>query len=100
MDIAASPSLVVVRKVDIKGIALVEAEDDPPVPGDGDAPKSLEVTLQRVEVPAGKQPHVTRLLGRIEGGEHVRDLFDLAGGNAAAVVVFKQALQPPYVENA
>jgi hypothetical protein len=44
-----------------------------------------------VEAPAGKQPHVTRFLGRIERGEHVRDLFDLAGGNAAAVVVFKQA---------
>jgi hypothetical protein len=95
MDIAASPSLVVVRKVDIKGIALVEAEDDPPVP--------RVVTLQNpLRSPFNGwrcQPHVTRLLGRIEGGEHVRDLFDLAGGNAAAVVVFKQALQPHHVEN-
>jgi hypothetical protein len=49
-----------------------------------------------VEAPAGKQPHVTRFLGRIGRGEHVRDLFGLAGGNdAAAVVVFKQTLQPP-----
>jgi hypothetical protein len=86
--------LVVVGQIDIKGVALPEAENDPPVPRDRDALQALEVALQRVEPPAGKQAYVARFLGRIERGEHVRDLLGLAGGNATAVVVFEQALEP------
>jgi hypothetical protein len=66
----------------------------PPVSADRDAPKTFEIAPQGMEPPAGKQAHFTRLLGRIECGEHVRDLLGLASGNAAAVVVFKQALEP------
>ena len=92
MDIAASPSLVVVGKVDIKDVALLKAEHDPPVSADRDAPKTFEIAPQGMEPPAGKQAHLTRLLGGIECGEDVRDLLGLASGNAAAVVIVLASL--------
>jgi len=39
---------VVIDQIDIRGIALLEAKDDPPVGANGDAPMTRELTFQRM----------------------------------------------------
>jgi hypothetical protein len=39
---------MVIDQIDIRGIAPLEAEDDPPVDANGDAPITRELTFQRM----------------------------------------------------
>jgi len=45
----ASYSLVVIDQINIRGVALLKAEDDPPIGTNGDTPVSGEVAPQRVQ---------------------------------------------------
>lgn len=84
---------MIVCQVDIEDVALFEAKHDSPISSDSDTPQSLEVAFQGVKPPAGKQRHVARFLGGIECGEHIRDLLDLIGRDAAAIISFEETLQ-------
>ena len=50
MDIVWPPvPLVVIDQINIHGIALLEAENDPPVGANGDAPITGELAFKRVQ---------------------------------------------------
>src|SRR6202521_3869213 len=60
--------LMVVDQVNIaSGVRLfVVAENQPPVSGDGQAPKSFQVAFQRVQLPAWKPAELLHRLGGLE----------------------------------
>ena len=82
---------MVVDEIDVEGVAVFEPENQPPVSGDGHAPRTFQLTLQRMQTPAGEQRDVGRLLGRIDGGENVGDLLRLIRRQSGGVIRFKEA---------
>jgi hypothetical protein len=49
---------MVIDDIHLEGITVFEPENQPPVSGDGHAPKTLQLTPQRMQTPAGKQRDV------------------------------------------
>jgi hypothetical protein len=58
---------VIIDKIDIDCIARFESKDDPPIPADRYAPKTLQVAGKRVKTKAWGN-HVFRGFGRIQTG--------------------------------
>jgi hypothetical protein len=85
---------VVIDQINIRSVALLEPENDPPVGADGDAPIACEVAFQRVQPPAW-QVEMARLCRLIEAGQHARHLVGVLRVYLAAVVVFIQASKAP-----
>jgi hypothetical protein len=71
-------------------VALLEAEDDPPVGANGDAPIPGKLALQRMQPEAG-QVELVRSHRFIEPGEHAGDFIGMLGVDFAAVIVFVKA---------
>jgi hypothetical protein len=84
---------MVVDEIDVEGVTLFEPENQPPVSGDGHAPKTSQLTLQRMQTPAGKQRDVRESLGRIDDGENIADLRRLTRRQSGDVIGFKEAPQ-------
>jgi len=81
---------MVIEQIDIGGVALLEAKNDPPVGANGDAPIAGEVASQRVQPPA-RQIKVARLRRLVETRQHARDLVGVLNIHLAAVVIFIEA---------
>jgi len=90
---------VVVDQVDIVYIAFVEAEDDPPVAGNRNAPEWLQITLQGMK-PVSGQVEVRWSTGVVEVRESNRETVGLIGADSATVISLVQALEAPVTEAA
>src|ERR1017187_8747900 len=90
-----SASSVVVDQVNIAGCIgiFVIAEDQSPVSGYGQAPESLEVTLERVQLPAGKLAELFQRLGCIDGEEQLAQLFSHCRRQRTGVSLFVELPQ-------
>jgi hypothetical protein len=83
---------MVVDQVDIGPVGPVEAENDPPVGPDRDAPKTCEITLERVQAMARKR-HVVGFCHPIELSQNAGNLGHIIRGDAPTVIVFVEPLQ-------
>jgi hypothetical protein len=90
----ASCALVVIEQINIRSVALLEPENDPPVGADGDTSITCEVAFQRVQPPA-RQVEMARLCRLIEPGSMRVILSARSGIYLATVVVFIQASEAP-----
>ena len=84
--------LVVIHQLNFVGIAVCEPKDDPPVGLHRHRPKTLHVTLERVQGISGQ---VERLgLGcHVEHAQNAFDLRNEIGADAARTTGFVQARQ-------
>jgi hypothetical protein len=80
-------SYLVIEQIDIRSVALLEPENDPPVGADGDAPIACEVAFERVQ-PPHRQVEMARFCRLIEPRQHARHLVGVLWVYLAAVVTF------------
>jgi hypothetical protein len=83
---------MVVCQIDIECVAILEAEDNPPIGAHADGPKPLKVSAKRMEPQAWKI-HVLNLFRGFEQTEDVLDFLDVPRVDAPAVVIFVEPLQ-------
>lgn len=62
---------MVVDQINVERITFLKAKDHAPVAGNADAPNPFQVAFHGMQTPAGKQSHVLRTLGLIDGQENV-----------------------------
>lgn len=86
---------MIVDKVDVVCVTVRESEDDSPVPIDRYAPVPGEPTLERMELPAGKQGDFGWRLGRIDCGKNVSNPEYERRGQAGAVTGLKEPFERP-----
>jgi hypothetical protein len=82
---------MVVDKVDINGIAVCEAKNNPPIPADHNRPESLAVLGHRMQ-PKSRRVHVGRIGGNIKARKHALHLGDKVRPDSAAIVALEQPL--------
>ncbi len=69
-------------------------EDQPPVSGDGQAPESLEVAFQRMQLPAWKPAELFQRRRRFEREQKLAQLVSHRGRHTFGVPVFVEVPQP------
>ena len=85
---------MVVHQVDIVGVAIVKAEDDPPVAGNRDAPELPPIALEWVK-PISGQVEVRWSAGIVEVRQRHSEALRLVGTNPASVASLVQPLETP-----
>lgn len=83
---------MIVHKVDIRRLAILEAENDPPIGAHGQRPKPSEIAFQRMQ-PKGRIIEIGRLLGGVQQGQYLLDLAHMLGIHAFGIVVFEKLAQ-------
>jgi len=83
---------VVVDVIDIEYVWFIKAKDNAPVGTNGDGPKSLTLSVQRMQPKSGKV-HVSQRSSRVECCKDIAQLPGVFGGYPACVVILKQSLQ-------
>jgi len=83
---------VVIDQINIGGVALLKAEDDPPVGAHGDAPVPREVAFERME-PEARQVELFRSGRFVETGQHTGDFVHVLRVHLAPVIVFVKSSQ-------
>src|SRR5271165_2509377 len=86
------PPSMVIDKIDIRHVAVFEAENDPPVGAHGDRPKPLQVALEGVQ-PVGLNIEAGQGGCRVEQGQNLLDLAHMLGIDAPRIVLFEKLLQ-------
>jgi hypothetical protein len=86
-------------QVDVVRVAAFEPEDDSPVARHTDGPKALHVSREGVESKTW-EVHLLRHVGFIETGQDARDLIHSGRGQASAVVLIVESLEPSVPEAA
>jgi len=61
---------MIVHEIDVKRIASIEAEYDPPISRHGYAPAALELAPQTMDPPPWEQAKLTNLSGGVHRGEN------------------------------
>jgi hypothetical protein len=89
---------MIVDEIDVEGISALEAKNDPPIAGHGDAPISLEIASERMEAKA-VDAHILNLLGNIKATQDALDPADQVGLHATAVSPLIEALQATVPES-
>src|SRR5208337_31697 len=86
------PPSMVIDKIDIRHVAVFEAENDPPVGAHGDRPKPLQVALEGVQ-PVGLNIEARQGGCGVEQGQNLLDLAHMLGIDAPRIVLFEKLLQ-------
>ena len=90
---------MIILEADVAGVAVVvEAEDDAPVPGDGDRPGAGPAAAQGVQ--SARAAHVAGAAGDIQGIEDRGDFRQVAWRQAPRVAAPPVAPQPGVPEGA
>jgi hypothetical protein len=84
---------VVVDEIDIEGSSLLEAEDDPPVARDGDAPEPRQIADEGMQPPAGIERHLPWLPDPVQDRQDTPDLVGTLRRHPAPVTVLPQPPQ-------
>jgi hypothetical protein len=79
---------MVVNQIDIEGVTILEAENDPPVSPYGNAPELLEITFQTMEFKSG-QVQVFRLSRPIQNEKDVFHFFEVIRVNTFDFTLFE-----------
>ena len=81
---------MIIDQIDIRGVALLKAKNNPPVGAYCDAPIFGQIALQRMQVEAG---YIELIRSRclIEARQHAGDLVRVLRVQLAPVVVFIRA---------
>jgi hypothetical protein len=82
---------VVIDQINIRGVALLKAKNNPPVGAYRDAPISGQVASQRMQAEAG-QVELIRFRRLVEARQHAGDFVRMLRVQLAPVVVF---IKPP-----
>ena len=85
---------MVIDEIDIGGIPVMETKDNPPVPTDGYAPESFEITGQRVKTKS-RNGHVVGRFSCIQTGQDTFEVVDISGWQPPSIAVFKETFQSP-----
>jgi hypothetical protein len=88
---------MIVDQVHVERIALLEAKDNPPVAGDRDAPKTLQIALQRMKSIAGKR-HLLSSISDVQPGEDILDPIELISPDLLPIAAQEQTSQSPMLE--
>jgi hypothetical protein len=91
--------LMIIDRIDIAGMAALEAKDDAPVARDRHRPIPPELALERME-PKARQTHIADLDRGIEARKDSPDLVGMFRRNPASVVVLEEARQTLVAEAA
>ncbi len=83
---------MIIDQVDVEGVLAVEAENDAPVGAQRDRPKTLQVSLQRMQAKA-RNRHVLRTARLVQAGQDAGDLVGVLRVEFAAVVILEQPPQ-------
>jgi hypothetical protein len=83
-------ALVVIDQINIRRVALLEAENDPPVRAHGDAPVPGKIAPQRMP-PETRNVALRRPHSLVEPREHGGNFVHMVWVDLAAVVVFVKA---------
>jgi len=85
---------VVIEEIDIEGVAILEAENDSPVPAYSHGPKALQVTFEPVQA---KTRNVERLgrFGCVERRENTLHFATQRGIDPARIAAFVEPLEAP-----
>jgi hypothetical protein len=83
---------VIIHIVNIKGVGVVKAKNDPPVCTNGYSSNPLVLAFELVQPETG-HIHISHNAGRVEPRQNIAGFPDVFGNNAARVVVFMKASQ-------
>jgi hypothetical protein len=84
---------VIVHQVDVESVPVFEAENNPPVARNRNAPYIFQATLETVE-PITRQIKIGWTLRAIQVCQYIRDSLPLIRANLARVACLVQALKP------
>ena len=84
--------LVVVEEIDVESSAVLEAENDPPIPADSDGPEALQVAFERVQAKTG-EVEGSRRLGSVKRGENALDFTAQRCVDPARVTTFVEPFE-------
>src|ERR1035438_2342743 len=90
-----SASSVVIDKVNIAGSIgiFVVAKDQSPVSGNSQAPESLQVTLERMQLPARKSSELIQRFGGLDGQEQLAQFASHRGRHETRIFVLIELAQ-------
>jgi len=84
---------VVVQVIHVGDVAVLDAEDDPPIRLNRNAPEAGEGAFQGMQAPTG-QVHVLGPGRSIKAREHASDLLDVNGVQSTCAVILIEAFEP------
>ncbi len=96
---------MVVDEIDVKSVAFLETENDPPIAADRNAPKTPEVSAQSMQAQT-LDLHVVNCNGGIQAEQQARNLVDQIGPQFASIILLEQPFEtampnasdhPPFV---
>jgi hypothetical protein len=80
---------MIIKQLDIEGVSILEAENDPPIGANSDGPESPAIALQLMEAIAGKVKRLWRFRG-VESRENILDPVKDLGCDLAAVATLEK----------
>jgi hypothetical protein len=83
---------MVVDIINVLGVAVIEAENNPPVRSNGDGVETFQLTFQRVQLKP-RQIHVCNRVGSGKPRQNVAKLAHVFSVHVARVVILMKALQ-------
>jgi hypothetical protein len=83
---------MIIKEIDIKSVAFLEAKNDLPIAADSGAPEAFQVAAEAVKT-VSWDVHVLDRAGGIQTGEHKHNLVDKIGPQLASIITFKKPLE-------
>jgi len=88
---------MIINQLNIKGVAILESENDPPVGTNGNRLESFAVTFEFMQPIAGKVEGLRRFRG-IERGQNIFNSVDEVSPDVAAVALLEKPFSAPVLE--
>jgi hypothetical protein len=88
---------MIINQLNIKGVTILEPENDPPVCTNGDCPESFAVAFELMQAIAGKVEGLRRFRS-IERGKNIFNSVGEVCPDLAAVALLEKPFQPPVLE--
>jgi hypothetical protein len=83
---------MVVHKIDVQGLAVIEADNNSPIRAHGQGPKSCEIAFQRMQ-PEGRIIEIGHFFGSVQQRQDLFDSAHMFGIHASGIVVLEKLLQ-------
>jgi len=88
---------MIINQLNIKGVSILEPENDPPVRANGDGPEPSTLTLEPVQAIAREVECLRRFRG-IERGKDIFDSVDEVCADLTGVGTLEKPFQPPVLK--
>jgi hypothetical protein len=83
---------MIVYKIDIRGFAVIEPENNSPIRADGQRQKPFEIAFQRMQT-EGRIIEIVDFFGGVEQSQNLFDFTYMLGVHAFGIVVLKKQFQ-------